>query len=50
MEHKDVQTQINEIKNDSERKIAKLLYDIGFNFVSANSIITNNKKYRNWRN
>ena len=43
MEHKDVQTQINEIKNDSERKIAKLLYDIGFNFVSANSIITNNK-------
>ena len=43
MEHKDVQTQINEIENDSERKIAKLLYDIGFNFVSANSIITNNK-------
>ena len=43
MEHKDTQTQINEIQNDSERKIAKLLYDIGFNFISANSIITNNQ-------
>ena len=43
MEHKDVQTQINEIQNDSERKVAKLLYDLGFNFISANSIITDNK-------
>ena len=43
MELNNIQAQINEIRDASEKKIAQLLYDIGFNFIAANSTIINDK-------
>ena len=46
MQFSEVQEKIKKIKNDAERDIAELLFNMGFTFIDSNSIILNSSNQR----